>query len=114
MWRGSLLSLLLLAGCSEGPQADLQSIKQARSASAEWALVNEQSSQGKLTRAYLSSMHEWLRAELSTASSSLTVPHSNYGNEISALLRLADEAPPQEIRAHSNKLKQIEDGLESA
>ena len=47
--RRALLLLLLLAGCSNGPEADLQYIKQARSAGAEWALVNEQASQGKLT-----------------------------------------------------------------
>ena len=114
MWRRSLLLLLLLAGCSEGPDADLQYIKQARSASAEWALVNEQAAQGKLTPAYVSSMHAWLRDELSTTSTSLTEPTSSYGSEIAALLRLSDEASPEAIRAHSNKLKQIEDNLESA
>ena len=114
MWPRSLLPLLLLAGCSEGPDADLQYIKQARSASAEWALVNEQAAQGKLTPAYVSSMHEWLRDELSTASTSLTQPHSPYGVEIAALLHLADDASPAELRAHSTRLKQIEDSLESA
>ena len=114
MWRRSLLPLLVLASCSEGPEADLQYIKQARSASAEWALVNEQAAQGKLTPAYASSMHEWLRDELSTTSTSLTQPNSPYAREIAALLRLSDEAPPQEIRAHSDRLKQIEDNLESA
>jgi Tfp pilus assembly protein PilP len=40
MLRGSLLLLLVLAGCSKGPEADLQYIKQARSAAAYCARVN--------------------------------------------------------------------------
>jgi hypothetical protein len=41
--------LVALAACSKGPEADLQYIKQARSAGAEWALVNEQASAGRVT-----------------------------------------------------------------
>jgi hypothetical protein len=114
MPRKPLLLALLMAGCSRGPDADLQYIKQARSAGAEWALVNEQASQGKLTRTYVSSMHEWLREQLQSASRSLTSPDSLYGQEIRALQRQPDDAAPEELRAHSDKLKQIEDGLESA
>ena len=51
-------SLLLLAACSKGPEADLQYIKQARSLAAEWALVNEQAEQGKLTAPYVASMRK--------------------------------------------------------
>ena len=113
MWR-PLLLLLLLAGCSKGPQADLQYIKQARSAGAEWALVNEQAGSGRLTSVYVASMHQWLRDELRTASASLTQPESPYGIEIQVLLRQPDDAPPEELRAHSGRLKLIEDSLESA
>jgi hypothetical protein len=109
-----MLVLMLLAGCSKGPQADLQYIKQARSLAAEWALVNDQAAQGKLTDAYVASMHEWLRQQLQTSSTSLTQPDSAYGAEIEALLRTRDDAAPAELRAHSDKLKQIEDSLESA
>ena len=49
MARRLLLLLLLTAGCSKGPQADLPYISEARSLAAEWALVNEQAAQGKLT-----------------------------------------------------------------
>jgi hypothetical protein len=112
--RKLLLLLLLLAGCSKGPQADLQYIKQARSASAEWALINEQASQGKLTAAYVGSMHQWLRDEIRTSSAALTQPDSRYAEEIAALLAQPDDAAPEELRAHSEKLKQIEDSLESA
>ena len=114
MLRKPLLLLLLLAGCSKGPEADLQYISQARSLGAEWALVNEQAGQGKLTAAYVSSMHQWLRQQLQTSSTSLTEPNSAYGAEIQALLRLPDNAPPAQLRAHAAKLKQIEDQLESA
>jgi hypothetical protein len=114
MLRKPLLLALLLAGCSKGPEADLQYIKQARSIGAEWAAVNEMASQGKVTATYASSMHEWLRKQLQSSSAGLTVQDSEYGKEIGALLREPDNAPPQALRAHSDKLKQIEDGLESA
>ena len=114
MLRRSLLLALLLAGCSKGPQADLQYIKQARSLGAEWALVNEQARQGKLSGAYVASMHQWLRQELQSASAALTVPNARYATEIHALLKQPDDAPPQELRAHAAVLKQIEDQLESA
>jgi hypothetical protein len=114
MLRSLLLLPLLLAGCSKGPEADLESIKQARSLAAEWAMVNDQASQGKLTARYVSSMHEWLREQLQTSAASLTQPNSAYGSEIHALLQLSDDAPPDQLRGHSDKLKQIEDQLESA
>lgn len=112
--RWCLIAFLFLAGCSKDPEADLQYIKQARSLGAEWALVNEQAAQGKLTQTYVASMHQWLREQLRTASSSLTKPDSRYAVEIHALLQQPDDAAPEELRAHSDKLKQIEDGLESA
>ena|SRR5690242_136038 len=110
------LLLLFLAGCSarNGPEADLQDIKQARSLGAEWALVNEQAAQGHLTATYLHSMHQWLRENLKTASTSLTQPDSPYGKEIHALLAEPDDAAPAKLRAHSDELKRQEDQLESA
>ena len=114
MLRRSFLALCLLAGCSQGPEADLQYIKQARSAAAEWALVNEQASQGKLTATYVASMHRWLRDEIRSASAALSQPESPYGAEIGALLKQPDDASPQSLRAHSDSLKRIEDQLESA
>jgi hypothetical protein len=110
------LLLLFIAGCSQsgGPEADLQYIKQARSLGAEWALVNEQAARGALTATYVGSMHQWLRKDLRTAYKSLTRPDSGYGEEIQALLAQPDDAAPEELRAHAAKLKQIEDGLESA
>ena len=105
---------LLVAACSKGPEADLQYIKQARSAAAEWALVNELAVQGKVTPAYVSSMHHWLRDGLQTSEQSLTEPDSPYGKEIRALLASRDDASPDKLNAHVSKLKQIEDQLESA
>ena len=115
MRKALLLLLFFIAGCSSrGPDSDLQYIKQARSVGAEWALVNEQAAERKLTPTYVASMHEWLRQQLHTASSALTSPDSRYGHEIHALLAQADDAHPQELRAHVDKLKAIEDQLESA
>jgi Tfp pilus assembly protein PilP len=108
------VSLLVIAGCAKGPQADLQYIGEARSAAAEWALVNQQAAAGKLSQAYVSSMHQWLRDDLQTSLSSLTERNSRYGEEIQALLEQPDDAAPQQLRAHAEKLKQIEDSLESA
>lgn len=104
----------VLAGCSKGPDADLQYIKQARSLGAEWALVNRQAAHGKLTKTYVSSMHEWLRKQLRSTATSLAKPDSPYAIEIQALLHQPDNAAPDDLRAHTNKLKQIEDQLESA
>ena len=112
--RWVLLFAFVLAGCSKGPEVDLQYIKQARSLGAEWALVNEQASQGKLTQIYVASMHQWLRQQLQSSSTSLTVPDARCAIEIKTLLREPDDAPPQELRAHTAVLKQIEDNLESA
>jgi hypothetical protein len=114
MARKSLLLCVLLAACSKGPQADLRYIKEARSAAAEWALVNEQASRGRLTGVYAASMRKWLRDDLQTAASSLNRPDTRYAFEIDALLKQPDDAAPEELRAHAERLKQIEDSLESA
>ena len=112
--RWNWILALLLAACSSGPQADLQYIKQARSLAAEWALVNEQAGQGKLTPTYVSTMRQSLREQLQTSSTSLTQPDTDYGAEIQALLKQPDDAAPAMLRTHSQQLKQIEDKLESA
>jgi hypothetical protein len=114
MWQRTLFVLVILAGCAKQPQTDLQYIKQARSLAAEWALVNEESEAGKLTPTYVHSMHQWLRDGIETASSSLSEPDSRYGREIQTLLTEPEDAAPEELRAHSQALKQIEDSLESA
>jgi hypothetical protein len=109
-----MLLMALLAGCSRGPQADLQYISKARSIAAEWALVNQQASHEKVTATYAASMHQWLRQGLQTASEALTQPDSRYGAEMRALLAEPDDAAPEALTAHSDTLKQIEDSLESA
>jgi hypothetical protein len=112
--RWLLLFALTIAACSKGPEADLPSIGQARSLTAEWALVNDLASQGKLTPTYVQTMRKSMRGQLQTASRSLTKPQSAYATEIDALLREPDDAPPERLRAHAEKLRRFEDGLESA
>jgi hypothetical protein len=114
MLRKPLLLLLLVAGCSKGPDADLQYIGQARSAAAEWAMVNEQANEGKVTPAYVNSMHQWLRQEIQTSLTSLTDPDAAYGDQIAALLQQPDDASPGDLSARADRLKQIEDQIESA
>ena len=111
-WLAPLL--LMLAACSKGAAADLASIGEARSLIAEWAMVNEQSSAGRINATYVNSRHAQLREQLQTATSSLKQPNSAYGAEMRAALKLSDDAAPEALRAHSDALKQIEDELESA
>jgi hypothetical protein len=114
MWRTVFVLLVLLAACSKGPQADLQYIGQARSLGAEWALVNAQANEGKLTATYVKTMRASVRDGLQSTLSSLSRPDSRYAEEIRALLAQPNDAAPEALRAHADKLKQIEDGLESA
>jgi hypothetical protein len=115
MMRRSVAALALLSGCSSAPpQSDLQYIKQARSVAAEWALVNQQAGEGRLTATYVDSMRHWLSDGLRTATASLSAPDSRYGGEMKALLAEPPDAPPAELRAHADALKQIEEQLESA
>jgi uncharacterized protein YnzC (UPF0291/DUF896 family) len=112
--RSWVLLALMLAACSKGPQADLPSISQARSLAAEWALVNEQNEQEKLTSDYVTTMRESFRDQLRTASKALTQADSQYGRDISALLAEPDDARPEQLRAYAERLKRQEDALESA
>ena len=109
-----MFALAALCGCSKGPQADLPSIASARSLGAEWALVNQEAADGDLTAVYADTMHKQLRQQLQSTQASLTRPDSNYGQEIQALLRQPDDASAETLRASALRLKQIEDGLESA
>jgi hypothetical protein len=59
-------------------------------------------------------MHRWLRENLETTAKSLAQPDSRYGLEVRALLAQPDDAAPDQLRAHVDALKQIEDSLESA
>jgi hypothetical protein len=114
MRRSLLLFVLTLAACSKGPQADLQYIAEARSLAAEWALVNEQAAEGKLTPAYVSAMRASIQKQAKAASQALTQPDAPYAREMQAIAAEPENAAPRELRAHSDKLKQIENSLESA
>jgi hypothetical protein len=114
MLRSILPLALLLASCAKGGEADLASIGDARSLAAEWALVNDEASKGQVTATYTRTMRKELREQLETTASSLTQPDSRYGAEIRAMLAQPDNVSPAELRVHSDKLKQIEDSLESA
>jgi hypothetical protein len=112
--RRLLLFVCMLAGCAQGPEADLASIGQARSLAAEWALVNEQSAEGHLTGTYVRTMRASVREQLQSAAHALTQPQSDYGREIASLLSEPDDAAPQALRAHADRLRQVEKRLESA
>ena len=112
---GAVLLLLLARRLLEGARGRPAIYQQARSLAAEWALVNEQAAQGKLTATYVAD-HAQVAARAAAdrvdlADRSRTAA---YGAEIAALLQQPDDAPPDELRAHADKLKQIEDSLESA
>jgi hypothetical protein len=114
MRRPLVLCLAALAGCTKGPPADLQYISKARSLAAEWAMVNQQASENKLTRAYVQSMRQSLREQVQTAAHALTVSDSDYAKEIDALKGEPEDASPAALSRHADKLKQVEDDLESA
>ena len=67
-----------------------------------------------LTSTYVQMMRKSVREQLQTASRSLTQPESAYAMEIAAVLREPDNAPPERLRTHAEKLKRFEDSLESA
>jgi hypothetical protein len=114
-WPLLLLPLLpLIAGCSNGPEADLPHVSAARSLTAEWALVNDEAQKGHLTGSYVRTMRRSVREQLQATRSSLVQPQSDYGREISAILKEPDGATADRLRAHAAKLKQIELSLESA
>jgi hypothetical protein len=109
-----LFLALACVACSKGPQADVPAIGEARSLAAEWALINDQAAHGKLNRTYVDTMRASIREQLQESATSLSQPNSTYGREVQALLRQPDDAPAQELRTHADKLKHIEDSLESA
>jgi hypothetical protein len=112
--RWLALILFLLAACSEGAEADLPSIGEARSLIAEWALINDEAAAGRLNATYVKTMRKQLREQLKTTASSLSQSNTNYAAEVQACLKLPDEVAPTTLRAHSDALKRIEDSLESA
>jgi hypothetical protein len=114
MRRALLLCLSVVAACSKGPQADLQYISKARSLAAEWALVNELAAKGELTGPYVVAMHKSLRQQVQTAASAITEPNAPYARDMNAIAAMPDDAPPLQLRAYSDRLKAVEDSLESA
>jgi len=107
------LIALLLAACAQGAKKDLPYVKQARSAAAEWALVNDQAAKGKLSDAYVTTMRSAARDELTTARESLSAQASEQARIVDELLAMPEDAAPAELRAQAHALKQIEDGFES-
>lgn len=112
--RTVLPILLLIAACSKGPEADLPSIGKARSLAAEWALVNELAAEGKLTQVYARTMRTNVHDQLKSTASSLTDPSSRYSQEIDQLLEEPEDARPEQLRAHVERLKQFADQIQSA
>ena len=107
-----VLFCLVLGGCAQGAQKDLPSIAEARSLAAEWALVNEQAAEGKVTSTYVKTMRSSVRQQLTTISQSLSEPTA--ATIVNDLTTQPDDAPPQQLRASAGQLKRIEDQLESA
>lgn len=107
-----VLLCVVLGGCAQGPQKDLPSIAEARSLAAEWALIDEQASQGRITATYTKTMRASVRQQLATVSASLTNPDAS--SIVKDLVTRPDDAPADELRSSVEQLKRIEDQLESA
>jgi hypothetical protein len=108
--RRLLILFVALAGCSQGP-ADLAYISQARSLAAEWALINEQASAGRLAGPYANVMRQSIRKQLKATSKSLVVPGSRYAQEIDALLAQPADSDPNDLRAYADRLADMQDKL---
>jgi hypothetical protein len=109
-----LLLTLLLAGCAQGGDADLPYVSQARSLTAEWAMINQLAADGKLTDSYVTAMRAQIREQLQAIPASLTEQDGPYAKAIGAVLLQPDDAAPQQLRGYADALKRQEDALESA
>ena len=111
--RAVLLCPLLLAACSADSER-LVAVKQMRSATAEWALVNAEAVRQHLPAAYVDGMRKAARDQIKQAAQSLDVPHSEAEQRAAALQALAPDAPSDLLSREAATLKAIEDQLESA
>lgn len=108
-----IVALLLLTACSARDE-QLVAIKQLRSATAEWALVNAQGARQHLPASYVEGMRRAARDQIKEAAGSLDDPHSEAARRAAALQALAPDAPSDLLLRHAAALKAIEDQLESA
>jgi len=111
--RSILLVLPLLTACSSGSE-QLAAVKQLRSATAEWALVNAQAVRQRLPAAYVDGMRQAAREQIKQAARSLDDPHSDAARRAAALQTLPPDAPSDLLSRQAAVLKMIEDQLESA
>src|SRR3982751_1235923 len=86
----------VLLGCAQGAKRDLPYIKEARSAAAEWAMVNEQALRGNVSETYVTGMRQAVRDQLTTAGSSIMIPQA--AEQIRQLLVEPDDATPDRLR----------------
>jgi hypothetical protein len=104
---------LLLAACSAESER-LVAVKQLRSATAEWALVNAQAVRRHLPAAYVDGMRQAAREQIKEAARSLDDPYSDAARRAAALQTLPPDAPSDLLSREAAALKMIEDQLESA
>jgi hypothetical protein len=110
MKAGPLFACLLLAACDPAP-SQLTTVKEARSAAAEWAKVNELAAQHKVTATYAATMRDEARSQLAKAAAALPSSQSGEAQIIDRLLALPADAPATALAEHAAKLKQVEDRL---
>ena len=113
MQRLLLTCLCLLAGCSS-QTAQLVAVKQLRSATAEWALVNREAVRQHLPAAYVDGMRQAAREEIEKAAASLRDSKSEAARQAAALQALPADAPSDLLFQRAAALKAIERQLESA
>ena len=108
-----MIALCLLAGCSRQTEQAI-TVKQLRSAAAEWALVNQEAARKRLPAAYVDGMRKAAREQIDKAAASLRDPRSDVARHAAALQALPPDAPSDLLSQHAAALKAIEDHLESA
>ena len=111
--RFLLPCLCLLSACSPG-SAQLAAIKQLRSATAEWALVNREAVQRNLPAAYVDGMRSTARRQIGEAARSLGNGNEEAARRAAVLQALPPDADAGLLARHAASLKAIEQQLESA
>ncbi len=111
--RAGIASLLVaaLAACSSQADKQLEAVKSARSAIAEWALVEEQAAKGSAPSTYVQQMRVLARDQLKTAESEL----SQQPDAAALLDKLRSGSPDTAaLKRAEDALKPLEDSLEAA
>jgi len=113
--RGPLLAAAAFLIAASGPgerSKDLQTVKEARSVAAEWALTNRLAAAGRVTPTYAEAMARQAKRQLASALKTVSDPQGPAAHELARLTRLPANASPDVLARSARRLLAIEAGLE--